>query len=220
MSLKLLSTVVLTATVIVVLGCSKAPTQSNSDTSPPTPDPPISINTQQLYDLACKVCCNYMQYHPETAVFRPINESYIATTSDGLRMVVSSVFGIDQRGQGTISGFIVTFQMYEGSWIVHSFISWKYENQPLFKPLNQEVDNMKTFVYFIDGEEENATVIKAEDWKDFAKQFCDMEEIDIASQLHNQSPLEHLSEYNEWRFLVVDNDDIKTIHEAVIPHLS
>ncbi|KKM21645.1 hypothetical protein LCGC14_1633460, partial [marine sediment metagenome] len=30
---------------------------------------------------------------------------------------------------------------------------------------------MRIFIYFIEGEEENAVVIRAESWEDFAQQF-------------------------------------------------
>lgn len=78
---------------------------------------------------------------------------------------------------------------------------------------------MKTFIYFIEGEEENAAVVKAKDWEDFADRFCGREEIDIAAAHENQSITQHLSNYTKWRFICVDNSALLTVNEAVIPYI-
>lgn len=72
-------------------------------------------------------------YNPETAMFRPLDESYIAITSKGLFMVVSTVVSDNQYGQEITSGFVVTFQIYEGAPLVYSFMSWEWNNRPIFK---------------------------------------------------------------------------------------
>ncbi|KKM21636.1 hypothetical protein LCGC14_1633370 [marine sediment metagenome] len=78
---------------------------------------------------------------------------------------------------------------------------------------------MKVFIYFIEGEEENAVVIRAESWRDFAERFCIQEEIDIFAPHNNQSIKQHLSEYANWRFLSVDDSALITVHEAIIPYI-
>lgn len=128
---------VIASSVFIGLGCSKSPTLHLPD-GPPTP---VEVNdceipqevVYQIYDLALEVCRNHM-YYPETAVFRPQEESYIAITSEELFMVVSTVKGNDQDGQEITSGFMATFEIYRDRPIIYSFLSWEWGNRPLFKP--------------------------------------------------------------------------------------
>lgn len=129
---------VIASLAFIGLGCpSNPPTQPDD----PPPPPPIEVNdceipqevVQQIYDLACKVCRNHM-YYPETAVFRSLDESYVAITSKELFMVVSTVVGNDQNNQEVVSGFMATFEIYRDRPMVHSFLSWEWGNRPLFKP--------------------------------------------------------------------------------------
>lgn len=78
---------------------------------------------------------------------------------------------------------------------------------------------MKIFGYYIEGEEENTSIICAEDWESFAELFCVQEEIHLAAFQANETVTEHLSGYHEWRFFVVDDTNVKNISAAVIPHI-
>ena len=129
---------VIASSVFIGLGCSTPLTQPND---PPPPPPAIEVNdceipqevVHQIYDLACEVCRNYM-YYPETAVFRPLEESYVAITSEELFMVVSTVIGNDRDGQEVMSGFMATFEIYRDRPMIYSFLSWEWGSRPLFKP--------------------------------------------------------------------------------------